>query len=106
MNDEFPLEKILEVSKDDYLESVGKTNKDYDFVGVRVEGALPDNLTKNFQTYGGIPSNAEVIVDYKVHFIPADSIKRPTANAYGTALVPKQKSSYKSDFEKHQGFHD
>lgn len=84
----FPLEKILEVDIDKYLESVGKELKDYNIRGVIVDSVIPGSINRIFQEE--VPSNAEVVVNYhrELYGSPGNSVLTG-ANAYGTALIPK-----------------
>ena len=93
MEDEFSLSDLLEIDFRVYLKSKGKTEANYDFVGVRVEGIFPRNLTDVFSRE--IPLDAEVVVNYRPIFYEEESSdgKRTIANAYGTALVPKKHTS-------------
>ena len=82
MMEEFPLEKILTCSARDYVESVGKSLRDYEMVGVQGDlllGGTRDNFLNR------IPNDAEVVTDYR---LAVDDI---TILYSGTALIPKKK---------------
>ena len=80
----FPLEKILGTSLDDYVDSVGRSKKDYELVGVHMCQTTykPDTYLQKFQE--AVPENAEIVVEYR--FFCASG---PRAIFSGTALVPK-----------------
>lgn len=82
----FPLEKILTVSARDYCESMGKRLSNYELRGVHVQGDL---LFKRFRN--AVPTNAEVVVDYKMETSIAitDDLKYMSRYAFGTALIPR-----------------
>jgi hypothetical protein len=89
----FPLEKIISVPKNEYLSSVGKTDADYNFVGVSIEGEITSSIKESLSKRGRIPTDAERVVDYQVHFFinqDHNGCRSTSANAYGTALVPKE----------------
>jgi hypothetical protein len=74
------LEKVLNCSASEYVESVGKNLGDYELVGVH--HAEYESDAKHFVKY--IPKNAEVVVNFTQHYLD-DSYYY----ANGTALIPK-----------------
>jgi len=86
--DKFPLEKILEISKEDYLENVGKELRDYELAGVHVAGKVASFITTGFSME--VPLDAEVVVDYHIDYYEPGG-----ANAYGLALIPRKKNNPK-----------
>lgn len=98
----FPLEKILTISAGDYCESVGKSIRDYQVVGVHIVGfeqalwSKSGNSLTGFKVQKGflesIPNNAEVIIGY-FHSLGGANTGAIYAYACGTALIPKENTS-------------
>lgn len=65
---DFPLEKILEVDIETYFKTQQSTIDQYNLVGVRFEGGYAKDITKTFANYGGIPKDAEIVLNYHVVF--------------------------------------
>ena len=90
----YPLEKILKIFLETYLESQGRRLIDYNFVGIMYEGSTPDRVSIDFANCEEIPPETEVIVDYEIilwdyyHNKNNPAAKIVRANAYSTALVP------------------
>ncbi|MFA5953281.1 MAG: hypothetical protein WC812_01685 [Candidatus Pacearchaeota archaeon] len=103
IRDNFPLERILNVSATEYCLNAGKELKDYDLIGVHVDDDLPcgARLISRFQER--VPSNAEVVVSFSYAIAGGASgtsgvlglsqTHRAFLNQYasGTALIPREK---------------
>jgi len=86
----FPLEKILNVTAREYCASVGKKLSDYDLVGVHARASTKEDLVEVFQNL--VPNHAEIVVKYKPHYAVAATFfeKALVQQAEGTALIPKK----------------
>ena len=86
----FPLEKILNVSATEYCASVGKELKDYELRGVHLESGKSDFFTKIFAEI--VPRGAEVVVNYAMSVSTSQSLFRgyTSFQGTGTALIPKR----------------
>ncbi len=84
----YPLEQILELDIEKYLENKGKELGDYIIKGVTVECVVPSSINRRFQME--VPTEAEVVVNYHRELYGNHDSKVPSgANAYGMALIPK-----------------
>ena len=72
----FPIEKILTISADEYCRNVGKELKDYRLIGIQ---------GRDIQKV--IPSGTEVVVGYDFDYAGPSSVTRQHES--GTALVQK-----------------
>ena len=82
----FPLDKILTVSLDDYCMAKNEYSCSYDLKGVHYERNLGEggvSMITNFAK--NVPANAEIVVDFKY------SVAELAEFASGTALIPKKK---------------
>jgi hypothetical protein len=80
----FPLEKILTVSAEEWSQSSQKLLIRFDMVGVTYSG---DNTNKpKTKLAEKVPDEAEVVVNYAVNRIGPNNYE-----ANGTALIPKSK---------------
>ncbi len=85
--DNFPLEKILNVNIRDYVESKGRTLEQYDLQGVHTSKAR----IKKFAEL--VPKDAEVVVNYQHQFFGAGSGSYTVYFQHyqsGIALIPKK----------------
>ena len=83
----FSLDKIIEISCEDYLKSIGRRAVDYNFKGLSLEGEAAHMLTDRFKEL--IPENAVAVVGVRRHFYKDIDGTTEIANMYGTALIPK-----------------
>ncbi len=91
----FPLEKILNCTPTEYCTQVEKKLSDYKLVGVHktIEYSSQEMIIDAFRK--SVPSNAEVVVNYKSHYAVSESyfifhFGCKIRAAEGIALVPKK----------------
>ena len=86
--EKFPWEKILAVSVKDYIESVGKSFRDYEFKGIHFRSLHASISEKEFTSV--VPQDVEVVVDYKIIGLDGNRGNSSYIYVYGTALIPKR----------------
>jgi len=84
----FPLEKILVMNYKSYLKSVGKSEEDYLFKGVFVDGVSSFEVSTTFSQE--VPPNTEIVTDYFDYPYKDNLGYNCSSNARGLALIPKK----------------
>jgi hypothetical protein len=99
---DFPLEKILELSLDQYLRYAGKELSEYELKAVHVEGKVAGHITTCFRSE--VPEDAEIVVGFHIDYYQIGGAVHQSgytedgaANAHGLALIPKV---YDNDIHK------